>query len=90
MKRHHAKELGLRRYYSDTVCKRGHEAWRYTVSGTCVACKSLYKKGVHSLDRGFWERVEERVHAHDVAAVRDYCRKLREYRASLMGKSPLD
>lgn len=36
--RDNARALGLRRYFTGRVCKRGHLAERYVINGGCVDC----------------------------------------------------
>lgn len=86
MKRQQAIELGLKKYWGDVICKRGHDGWRYTSTGLCVACKSMYRSGLHHHAPRQWSIIEEQVHVNDVAAVRDYCQKLRDHRQAQIDK----
>ncbi len=36
-----ALEMGLKFYYSNSVCKRGHSGKRYTSSGGCIECNTV-------------------------------------------------
>lgn len=51
-----AARLGLTRYYSARICKRGHRAEHYTLSGTCVKCA---RKSSAKWKRKNAERVRE-------------------------------
>lgn len=79
MTKKEAKALGLKKYLG-VECKRGHRGWRYTYSGACIECRSLYYAAEHMQAPPLWEVIEERVHKYDVAAVRAYCASLRERR----------
>jgi hypothetical protein len=48
---------GLKRFYTGKVCKRGHDAERYTRNGTCVEC-------------GYWRQADPRSAAFDAETVR--------------------
>ena len=43
-----AADRGLTRYYTDSICKNGHLAERYTLTAVCVACAnermSIYRE----------------------------------------------
>jgi hypothetical protein len=38
MTRNEARISGLKLYYTGKPCRRGHDAYRYTTSGTCTQC----------------------------------------------------
>lgn len=39
-----ARKQGLKFYWTDGPCKRGHIAFRYTSNGNCVQCEAERKK----------------------------------------------
>lgn len=44
MNRSEAKAIGLKRYSDGCKCPKGHISDRYTSTGNCVECQSIYKK----------------------------------------------
>lgn len=39
-----AAALGLAKYWTGEPCRRGHQDFRYTVSGACVSCVAGYRQ----------------------------------------------
>lgn len=90
MKRSVAQQANLHKYFADQPCKRGHIALRYTRNGVCTQCKYMYKSNTHKQTSMMYKIIEERVHIQDVAAVRDYCQRLRNYREGIENKPSCD
>ena len=44
IKRRHAKEQGLKYYFTGKPCKKGHMAERLVSNGLCVECRKQYSK----------------------------------------------
>lgn len=43
MTREQAANAGLHKYWSGSVCRKGHEAMRYTATGACIDCVAGYR-----------------------------------------------
>lgn len=50
-KRTAALDAGQRRYFTGNECPAGHLTDRYTIDGSCVACRSIWNKQRKALAR---------------------------------------
>jgi 5-methylcytosine-specific restriction endonuclease McrA len=85
-----AKELGLKRYYTGVLCKRGHDSERKTACGNCIQCDRIAQKGRQRTDnmrasaRAYNQRNKAKVSAitkrwslKNREKIKEYCRRRR-------------
>lgn len=68
---------GMKKFFTEKTCKRGHIAQRYVTTGVCVSCHSEYLKGSRNKFKKKNEHptitVEVRVYrVEDVAKIKAY------------------
>lgn len=81
MTRREAAEAGHKRYYTGRLCNRGHDCQRFTSTGGCLKCASVYVK---EYNKRLTEKAAHRstgtfsypLHPDDHAAALAYCQAL--------------
>jgi hypothetical protein len=69
MTRDEALRLGLHKYIDITPCKRGHDSFKYTSSGACVACATAAAKRFNEKKHAAVIEIKVRVLRGDEEAV---------------------
>lgn len=81
MSRDEARAAGLKRYWTGSLCVRGHVSQRYTSSGACVECcmENMAAAAERRVRRDVYGLVEHTVHVHqdDVDKLEAYATALR-------------
>lgn len=79
--RREAADRGLRHFYTGKPCKRGHDSRRYTATGGCMKCASVYvkqynKQVIEQMSARAHGLFSYRLHPDDHAAALAYCQAL--------------
>lgn len=67
-----AADAGMVRYWTGKPCRRGHRAWRYVTTGSCIACTRMVQDAYSSrqaVRAAGMETLTVVVHPNDAATV---------------------
>lgn len=70
-----AKDLGLKRYFTGSPCRRGHIAQRFIGSGRCVECNIVLCSTWKSNNREIKSALDKRYREENLAAIKSYQRE---------------